>query len=54
MASDSLHEAQTTVVIFVKDVNDLPPVFDQGTYTGTLTEHSLEFRNKPVLKVMRF
>jgi ABC-type uncharacterized transport system fused permease/ATPase subunit len=33
-----LNENQTTVVIHVNDVNDLPPVFNSTLYTGLLEE----------------
>ncbi|EEB18272.1 predicted protein [Pediculus humanus corporis] len=37
-ASDSLSENYTTVVINVRDVNDLPPVFSSTMYSATLQE----------------
>lgn len=38
VASDSLNENQTTVVIHVKDVNDMPPVFDEKSYRTNIDE----------------
>lgn len=38
MASDSLNENYTTVVIHLKDANDLPPVFNENIYTKTIDE----------------
>ncbi|XP_043069634.1 neural-cadherin isoform X8 [Drosophila bipectinata] len=38
VASDSLNENQTTIVINVRDVNDLPPQFPQTSYERTLNE----------------
>ncbi|XP_033173707.1 neural-cadherin isoform X7 [Drosophila mauritiana] len=38
VASDSLNENQTTIVINVRDVNDLPPQFPQTSYERTLDE----------------
>ncbi|XP_073827129.1 neural cadherin isoform X6 [Musca autumnalis] len=38
VASDSLNENATTIVINVRDVNDLPPVFPQTLYERTLDE----------------
>ena len=50
VASDSLHETSTRVVIHVRDVNDLPPVFDQGTYiANTVEEYAAPKRR--ILKV---
>lgn len=37
-ASDSAHEAQTSVVIHVEDENDQPPVFTQPAYSAALLE----------------
>lgn len=37
-ASDSLNENHTTIIINVKDVNDLPPVFPETLYEKTLDE----------------
>jgi hypothetical protein len=38
VASDSLNENYTTVVINIKDVNDLPPLFAQTLYEETMNE----------------
>ncbi|XP_037558353.1 neural-cadherin isoform X4 [Dermacentor silvarum] len=38
VASDTLYEGSTTVLIHVKDVNDLPPVFGQSSYVTTIEE----------------
>jgi hypothetical protein len=38
VASDSLNESVTRVVILIKDSNDLPPIFNQTMYTA----HALE------------
>lgn len=37
-ASDSLNENYTTIIINVKDVNDLPPVFPEPLFQKTLDE----------------
>lgn len=38
VASDSLNENHTTIIINVKDVNDMPPVFLETLYEETLNE----------------
>jgi hypothetical protein len=38
VASDSLNENHTTIVINIKDVNDLPPTFPETSYEKTLNE----------------
>lgn len=38
VASDSLNENDTTIVINIKDVNDLPPTFPETSYEKTLNE----------------
>lgn len=38
MASDSLNENHTTVVIHIKDVNDLPPTFSSSAYSSYVNE----------------
>lgn len=38
MASDSLNENHTKIIINVRDVNDLPPVFPQKNYNYTMDE----------------
>lgn len=36
--SDSLNENSTTILVRVKDVNDLPPKFTSNNYTVTINE----------------
>ena len=50
VATDHVHETPTTVVIFVRDVNDLPPIFDQGSYTASIREEYVARR--PLLQVL--
>ena len=38
VASDSLNESVTKVVILIKDSNDLPPVFNQTVYAANTLE----------------
>jgi hypothetical protein len=38
VASDSLNENHTTIIINVKDVNDMPPVFPETLYEKCLDE----------------
>lgn len=38
MASDSLNENHTKIIITVRDVNDLPPVFPETLYGKVLDE----------------
>lgn len=38
VASDSLNENYTRIVINIKDVNDLPPIFPRNQYERTLDE----------------
>ena len=47
-----MHETPTTVVIFVRDVNDLPPIFDQGSYTTTISEEYVAKR--PLMQVHKY
>ena len=42
MTSDSLNEAEAKVVIFIRDVNDLPPLFAENTYEATIFEEEIE------------
>lgn len=51
-ASDSLHEGNTTVVIRVKDINDLPPKFDEASYETTILEEDTVGLPKRILKVV--
>ena len=44
VASDSLNESVTQVVILIKDSNDLPPVFNQTMYVA----HALEEMADPL------
>ena len=47
VASDSLNESVTKVVILIKDSNDLPPVFNQTVYAAyTLEEMKDPLPNK--------
>ena len=50
-ASDSLHEGSTTVVIRIKDINDLPPKFEEQSYTTTIYEEDTIGLPKSILKV---
>ena len=50
VASDGLNEQETTVVIYVRDLNDLPPVFENRTYEIEIVEESV-FISTPLLKV---
>ncbi|CAA9998310.1 unnamed protein product, partial [Nesidiocoris tenuis] len=38
VASDSLNEQSTTVVVNIADVNDLQPVFESPVYTAEMDE----------------
>ncbi|KAG1685476.1 Neural-cadherin [Nymphon striatum] len=51
VASDNLNENYTVVVISVKDVNDLPPVFSSAIYETTVTEEDSRNLPKLILKV---
>ena len=42
VASDSLNESVTRVVILIKDSNDLPPIFNQTMYTANALEELVE------------
>jgi hypothetical protein len=50
VASDSLRETNVSVVINVRDTNDMPPVFDQPLYEVGAVEEAL-FTHSPLLKV---
>lgn len=50
-ASDSLHEGSTTVVIRIRDINDLPPKFEEQSYTTTIYEEDTIGLPKSILKV---
>ena len=51
-ASDSLHEGNTTVKIRIKDINDLPPKFDEASYETTILEEDTVGIPKRILKVV--
>jgi hypothetical protein len=40
VASDSLNEREATVVVFVRDVNDMPPEFEKNLYVTSIIEES--------------
>lgn len=48
VASDSLNENETTVVMRIIDKNDLPPVFSQSVYMAEILE---EFTSNLPLKL---
>ena len=50
VASDSLFETETRVVVHIRDVNDLPPVFDRGTYVANTVEEYAQ-PDRRILKV---
>lgn len=50
VASDSLNENETTVVVHIKDVNDLPPFFNRSIYVRTIEE---EFAGSYPLHLMQ-
>ncbi len=50
VASDSLNEIETTVVVYVRDLNDLPPEFDQASYVVNITEETV-FVDAPLNQV---
>ena len=52
VASDSLFETETRVVVHIRDVNDLPPVFDRGTYVANTVEEYAQ-PDRRILKVGR-
>lgn len=52
VASDNLNENHTTVVIHVKDCNDVQPVFDRPTYETQIMEEDDRLLPKRVLQVM--
>ncbi|KPL94053.1 neural-cadherin-like protein [Sarcoptes scabiei] len=51
VASDTLHENSTQVRLFIKDINDLPPKFDQSSYEATILEEDDQDLPKMILKV---
>ncbi len=50
MASDSLNEREATVVIFVRDVNDMPPEFEKNIYVTSMIEEAV-MTDEPLLQV---
>lgn len=50
VASDSLNEVETTVVVFVRDVNDMPPEFEKNLYVTSMSEESV-LTDRPLLQV---
>ena len=52
VASDTLRENSTKVRIRVKDINDLPPKFDQSSYETTILEEDSVGLPKGILKVV--
>ncbi|XP_044750155.1 neural-cadherin isoform X5 [Coccinella septempunctata] len=52
VASDSLNENSTTVAINVRDVNDLPPVFNTTVYRKTVQEEVPGIYPRTLMKVM--
>ncbi len=51
VASDALNESECTVVVYLRDLNDLAPVFNQESYLANITEETV-FRNRPLLQVV--
>lgn len=51
VASDTLYENNTRVIIKVKDINDLPPKFDKSTYDTQIYEERSEGLPEKILKV---
>ena len=51
VASDSLNEVETSVVVFVRDVNDLPPEFDKNLFVTSIIEESTMV-DAPLLQVL--
>lgn len=50
VAADSLNEMESTVVVYVRDLNDLPPVFDTMQYIVNITEETV-FVDEPLIQV---
>ena len=50
VASDSLHEVKTNVVVLVRDLNDLPPKFEKNVYDVTIVEETT-YVDRPLIKV---
>ena len=54
-ALDGVNEAETNVIINVRDVNDLPPSFIEQSYQTTVFEETEPARTpRPILKVGPF
>ena len=51
VATDSVNEAATKVIILIADVNDRPPEFDRPTYEATIEEELSEGLPIPIIKV---
>ena len=45
MATDTLNEANAKVIIFIRDVNDLPPVFDENSYVAHIFEEEIPIKS---------
>ena len=50
MAMDGVNEAETRVVVRLRDVNDLPPIFLQNSYDAVIFEESIH-RFRPIITV---
>lgn len=50
-ASDTYHENKTFVYIKIKDINDLPPKFEQASYDTTIPEEDNRGLPKKILQV---
>lgn len=50
-ASDTLSENNATVHIKIKDINDLPPKFERGSYEATIPEEDDRGLPKKILQV---
>ena len=50
VASDSLNEVEIPAVIYVRDLNDLPPEFEQMQYVVNITEETV-FVDAPLIQV---
>ena len=53
VASDSLNEVEIPAVIYVRDLNDLPPEFEQMQYVVNITEETV-FVDAPLIQVLSF
>ena len=50
VALDGVNEQETSVILKIKDVNDLPPVFDQPKFESTIFEETVH-KTKSILQV---